>query len=390
MELYILDNLLRRTDVVDRFESLIWTERVAAWGDFELITLSSAKNRGLLSPGIKLAQNDSYRVMTIETVEDTTDEEGRALLKVKGRSLEALLEDRIAKKSNANLTIEPNWVLTGTPLEIANEMFDGVCRDGQLHIGDKIPYLQPGSIMPVDTIAPPVDPITWNQPPESLYTALKTISDYYNLGFRLVRNFDLSQLYFDFFTGSDRTTAQTILPPVVFSPELDNLQNTTEFTTIEGAKNVAYVYSEQGFEMVYPLDVDPDIEGFERNVLLVNAPTLEGTPTTEELQAHLIQHGLEGLSQHRGFSAFDGEIDQSSVYKYGVHYHLGDLVELRNADGVANNMRVTEQIFVSDREGDRSYPTLVIYQFINTGSWLSWASNKVWAELGPETWEELP
>jgi len=279
-------------------------------------------------------------------------------------------------------------------MEIANDMFDGICRTGQLHLGDKIPFLQPGSIMPVDTIVPPVDPITWTQPPENLYSALKNISDLYNLGFRLVRNFDMSQLYFDFFTGSDRTTAQTILPPVVFSPELDNLQNTTELTTIEGAKNVAYVYSDQGHEVVYPLDVDPDIEGFERNVLLVEAPTLtfedEHTPTAEELEQHLIRYGNEGLSQNRGFSAFDGEIDQTSVYKYGVHYHLGDLVELRNADGVANNMRVTEQIFVSDQQGDRSYPTLVIYQFINTGSWLSWSSNKVWAELGSETWDELP
>jgi hypothetical protein len=53
-------------------------------------------------------------------------------------------------------------------------------------------------------------------------------------------------------------------------------------------------------------------------------------------------------------------------------------------------MRVTEHIFVQDAEGERSYPTLTLNVFINTGSWLSWLNKKMWAELGDEEWADLP
>lgn len=98
------------------------------------------------------------------------------------------------------------------------------------------------------------------------------------------------------------------------------------------------------------------------------------------------------LSEYRAYQAFDGEINQNSQYVYQRDFYLGDLVELRNEDGNGNHMRVVEQIFVSDREGDRAYPTLALNQFVNTGSWLSWEPSKKWIdfELDPIEWDELP
>lgn len=64
MEVYVLDSLLRRSEVIDRFESLIWTERWASWGDFELAIRSTYGSRGLLRKGTQLAMNQSDRVMT--------------------------------------------------------------------------------------------------------------------------------------------------------------------------------------------------------------------------------------------------------------------------------------------------------------------------------------
>jgi hypothetical protein len=204
----------------------------------------------------------------------------------------------------------------------------------------------------------------------------------------MLRNYDTSQLYFDIYTGSNRTTAQTVLPPVIFTPELDNLQNTKELTSIDKAKNVAYVFSPAGFQMVYGLDVDPEVEGFERRVLMVNANDI--TDENPDVASALVQRGNEELAKYRTYQAFDGEISQFSQFKYGIHYDLGDVVEMRNVSGVTNNMRVTEQIFVSDREGERAYPTLSLNTFINTGSWLSWLNNKVWSELTTEEWATQP
>lgn len=389
MEVYILDSLLRREKVVDRFESLIWTERFSAFGDFELVLHSTIESRSDFTAGKWMALNESYRGMMVETVENSTDDDGRSLLGVKGRSIEAILMDRVARRAMANLTAEPKWVITGTPGDIVRKIFNDICVLGVLNPNDVIPFITNVPLLPDDTIPEPTDIITVEFEPTDVYSAIKNLCDLYDLGFRLLRNFDNSQLVFDVYAGSDRTTLQSTLPPVIFSPGLDNLKNTRELTSTEQNKNVAYVFSPVGFEVVLPQDVDPDIDGFDRRVLMVKADDITD-PDPAVASALMIQRGNEELSKHRSFSAFDGELSQHSQYKYGIHYQLGDLVEMRNTDGVANNMRVTEQIFVSDSEGDRSYPTLSINKFVTPGSWLSWEYNQTWFDFDNDTtlyWE---
>lgn len=388
MEVYVLDSLLRRSEVVDKFESLIWTERFADLGDFELDLKSTLEARSQFTTGTRLAINNSYRVMTVETVEDTTDSEGKQLLKVKGRSLEALLQDRVVKNTLSDLTTEPNWVFTDTPGNIARTMFDHICRDGVLDLNDKIPFLMPGTIFSEDTLPETETEIRWEQLPDSLFNAIKTLADLYDLGFRLVRNFDMSQLYFDIYSGNDRTTRQTTLPPVIFSVSLDNLQDTTEFSTIENSKNVAYVFSPAGFAVVYGENVDPDIEGFDRRVLVINASDI--TADNPDVEAALTQRGTEELSKRRMQTLFDGELNQYAEYKYGVDYQLGDLVELRNKDGIITYKRVTEQIFVCDSTGERSYPTLSLDLFAGVDTWLSWHNKTTaWEDFTDEFWTDM-
>jgi hypothetical protein len=394
MEVYILDNLLRRVEIIDRFESLIWTERWASWGDFEMSIRSSFENRSLLKSGVQLALDRSYRVMTIETVEDDANDQGIKVLKIKGRSIEMLFEDRVTRSSKSSLSAFPTWDITGTPGFVMRRLVQMTCVFGVMSIYDKIPFIIEGRhpSLPADTIAEPIDPITVNIEPKSVYEAITSLSNTWTLGFRLLRDGDLSKLYFDVYSGVNRTSSQVIRPAVVFAPELDNLQNTTEMSTIEGAKNVAYVIAENGFMEVVALGVDIEVEGFERRVLVVNASDITlaaGAP----LDAAMLLRGKEALSEHRAFQAFDGEINQNSQYNYNVDYYLGDLVEIRNTDGIANHMRVTEQIFVHDKEGEREYPTLVLNTFVNTGSWLSWESNKQWIDYDADvttTWATLP
>lgn len=81
---------------------------------------------------------------------------------------------------------------------------------------------------------------------------------------------------------------------------------------------------------------------------------------TNALRSKLAQRGREELSKNRRVIAFDGEVSMASAYQYDVHYRLGDVIELQNEDGVREAMRVVEQIFVSDSEGERTYPTLEI------------------------------
>lgn len=361
MEVYILDSMLRRTEVVDGFDSMIWTERYASWGDFEIHINSTPKTRAQFVTDTHLAMNESYRVMIVESVENKTDVGGLQKLTVKGRSIESILDDRVAKDAFAPETSDSAWLLNGTGADIVREVFNQICVLGLLDTRDIIPFITAGSIFPPSTLPEPTRMLNYKMKLDTLYNAMKTILDFYNLGFRLVRNFDHSELYFDVYSGDDRTTRQTEKPPVVFSPELDNLQSTTTLTTSDNYKNVAYVFSPAGSMEVIPDDVDAEADGFERRILLVDASDItndDHTLSAPTIEDELIARGLRELSKQRRFFGIDGEINDYANYRYGIDYMLGDLVETHDEDDFMTIVRVTEQIFVSDTEGDRSYPTL--------------------------------
>jgi hypothetical protein len=393
VELYTLDALWRRVAVIDVWKSLIWTERYKELGDFQLDIVSTPEARNLLKVGTYIAMSDSFYVMRITTTEDDDSADDERILTVKGSSIETLLNDRVAAEYLSDTTAHPNWTITDTPTAVMRKVFHDICVTGTLSTDDIIPFVVEGTFLPTSTITEPIDPITMEIEPTSVYTVIKQIADTYNIGFRLLRYYDSSQLYWDVYTGNDRTSSQTTLPAVIFAPELDNLQNTKELISIDGSANVAYVFSPAGFQVVYPTGVDPDVAGFDRHVIAVNATdvTTETYTTPEEVTAALVQKGNEALAALQTYQAFDGEISQFSRYRYGRDFYLGDIVEQRNDDGVANNMRVTEQIFVSDENGERSYPTLTLNTFITTGSWLSWLPGKVWEDMGAdEYWADQP
>lgn len=460
MDLFILDSQLRRTALFDRYESLIWTERFAAYGDFQLVIHSTLEARNSFSPGTKLAINESTRIMQVETVEDTTDAEGRTILIVKGPSLEDTMNDRIARDvSVVPYPEDSKWYFNSMlPAAIIRKIFQDICVTGTIHVGDKIPFYTAGNIYPADNIPEPATPVSLSVSVTTVYDAIKQLCDIYDLGFRLVRNGDTSQLMFNVYSGNDRTTLQSTLPAVIFSPELDNLSDVSYLTSISAYKNVAYVVSPKMTLTVYGLNVDPSIAGFDRRTMYVDASdetyldrpytlstaqtdainaginlttntqelrdsmnlllqklrlsaaditninaviasstltapqkaditaardvsTAYNTTEDAELTARLTQRGKEALATQTTLSAFDGEIPKNSQYKYHVDYELGDLVEVRNSDKVTNNMRVTEQIFVSDAQGDRSYPTLAVKLLITAGSWYAWPAGGVWDDI---------
>lgn len=390
MEAYILDSLYRRIAVVDKYESFIWAERFSSMGDFELHLTSTNDSRSLFKEGVTLAMNESKRLMTVDTVQDHTDDEGRRILKVTGFSLENTLEQRAALADLSDLTEDPKWILEGTPKDIATQMFHDICVTGILDTGDIIPSVVEGSIFPVDTIGAPTEEIIYAIDPKTLYIALKDLCDAYGMGFRMVQEPNTATIYFDIYMGSDRTTQQTGLAAVVFSPDLDNLRNTNQISSSALYKNVAYVMSPVGHEIVYRDDVDPLMNGFARKVLLVKADDITDV-VPADATAKMIRRGKEELAKRRMFSALDGEIIIPSSYKYGIDYNLGDLVELRSDDGTTSQMQVTEQIFISDKEGKRSYPTLSVNRFITPGSWLAWDYAQEWEDVGAtEYWEDQP
>ena len=388
LEWYTLDSSLRRDTVIEGFESFIWTERWQDAGDFQIVTKSTYQNRSLLQPETFISRRGSTYVGKIDTVSDVTAQDGTRNLTITGSFLESLLKDRVAMPAIADTTSTPNWVIADTPGNVIRTMFTQVCVDCVLSGNDTIPFYHPGTLLPAGAISEDSDIITVTAAPNTLFNTIQQIAKTYFLGFRLVKNGDAGEIYFEVYTGSDRTSDQTILPPVIFDPNMDNLEDASLLTSTAAVKTVAYVYAQNGSAVVYAPTADPDATGTNRRVLLVNSSN-SGTAGTD-LDAALQQEGLLALTPQRTVYNFDGALPQKTPYVYGTDYFLGDLVEERNSDGYGNQMYVTEQIFSSDNTGEKQYPTLTVAQVITPGSWLAFDPSVDWSDEDDSvTWDSI-
>lgn len=390
MEVYVLDSLRRRVRIIDKFNSLIWTERMKDVGDFELVVNNTRDMRTLLKPKVFLAMNESHYAMEIKTVTTYTDEEGRRVLKATGFSLEHILDDRIAMATMTDGIAQNKWSIEDTPTEIARYIFHQICVAGQIEPDDDIEgVVEDNTIFPDDTIPEPDGEILFEFDPQTVLSVLKKLADIYSFGFRLVRKGDTGTLEWSVYMGSDRTSGQTELPAIIFSPELGNLENTKAIDSTTLYKNIAYIYNTVDSQIVYGNDTD-EATSFERRVMVIKADDVEGEGPPES-SSRLIQLALEELAKQRRYAMFDGEISQFGPYKYGQDYFLADLVELRNEDGFATIMQVTEVIHVSDAEGERAYPTLTINRFNTPGSWSDPYYNRFWPDFDEtEFWSTQP
>jgi len=396
MEVLILDSLLRPVDVVDEFESMVWAERRSKMGDFQLVTLSTYSNRRRFAAGTWIMITESLRIMEIMTVTETVNEDQIRVLDIKGLEITHILRARLALKGVLGGGVEPTWFIPALSApDVMRHIFGEICVAGRVSEDDIIPFVFEGNVYPGDTIDEPTELIEWEQKPDTVLAALEELGDIYDLGFRFYKDPLLSKLYFNVYAGSDRTSAQTEVPAVIFSHDLENLQNTTEFVDLSNAYNVirvVFTHTLPGppeVEETLTYEVYDGIEvpeGFNRRVKLLTVSSIPEEVT--DIPAYLLQAGWDELMKNRPVSAFDGETSLVSEYKYERDYYMGDLVELRSTTGGTAYMRVEEQIFVQDKQGERSYPTLIAKEYKTPGTWESWMYDVEWDEFSEETWDE--
>ena len=95
MEAWILDQNATSLAVLDTFQSFIWTDRYRGYGDFEIYMPAETSALSYLKEGNYLVTKDSDRMMIIEDIQVDTDAENRNHLTVTGRSLESILCRRV-------------------------------------------------------------------------------------------------------------------------------------------------------------------------------------------------------------------------------------------------------------------------------------------------------
>jgi len=388
MQWYLLDDTLKRDSVIEGFQSFIWTERYNSWGDFEMIIESTQETRQRFKPGLMLAMEESDRVMLLESVQDDTADDGTRNLTVTGRSIEAWLDDRVAYSSISDLTTTPKWTIgPDTPGNIARTIFTHICVDHSLNANDVIPFYATSPIVvpPLGLIPEPTDSVTMDFDPATVYADISTICQQYNMGFALYRDGDSGDIYFAIYMGFDRTSGNPYNEGVTFSSGLESLAKTSVLTSVAGYKNVAYVLAQHGTAVVYGANTSSSTAPIDRKVLYVDASDVD-TAAGFALDAALALRGKQALLENQRTYALDGEVTANQPYVYGRDYFLGDMVEERSDDGFVNDMLVTEQIFISDDQGERSYPTLTVSTFATAGSWDAVIPTEFWNDVDPGTY----
>ena len=194
---------------------------------------------------------------------------------------------------------------------------------------------------------------------ENIYDLITDICKTKEIGFKIVRN-EKNEFVFSLYAGKDHSYAQEVLPFVAFSPKFDNLENSEFNNSTTDSVNTVYVTGgENGNESV----VVGNHSGLLRRESYVNAGTIE-EGYTGSYADFLTEKGNEELKDRKVTKIFEGDVDATGLFKLGVDFSLGDIVQIENEFQIQDRVRVVEIIHSDDESGHTVYPTFEAYEEI--------------------------
>ena len=351
MELLVLDTNFQAIDVVDTFKSLIWTDRYNGDGDFEIYLPIDTKSVKNLRSDYYLWNSESEHLMVIEQIVINSDiEEGNHLI-VSGRSIEMILSRRIVWEQT---------ILNGNLQEVIKQLLNDNIINPSLSSRRIDNFIFVESTDPIITSIN----IETQYHGENLYDVIYNLCIEHSIGFKITLN-ELNQFVFSLYVGVDRSYDQTDNPYVIFSPDFDNIINSSYLESKVDSKNVALVAGE-GEGSDRKTSVVGDVSGIDRREIFVDASNIStnigdgNTLTDEQYTEQLNQKGAETIAENSNVVSFDGEVEGTRMFKYGEDFFIGDIVQVANEYGHEGVAIITEIIMSQNQEGISMYPTFVM------------------------------
>lgn len=353
-EITLLNKDFQIEYIMDNFESLIWVIRYSNYGDFEIYTAMTQDIKTFFKEGCYLVREDSDRCMIIEGFVLGSDLETGHQITIQGRSLESILERRIVWEQ----TILDGY-LEGQVEKLLNQNAISPTLPARKIPGLVFKYSGDSRISALKIQAQFTG--------DNLYVAIKKICDAFQLGFKITLD-DQNQFVFELYMGEDRSYEQDVNPYVVFSPNFDNLIDSSYAESKASLKTVTLVAGEgEGSNRRTLVTGDNSSSGMERRELFTDArdissTTVNGELSTSEYNALLKQRGDEKLSEYREIKSFEGEAETTILYQYGKDFSIGDIVQVENEFGFTGRNRVVEFIQSVDNSGRKAYPTFELVE----------------------------
>lgn len=79
--------------------------------------------------------------------------------------------------------------------------------------------------------------------------------------------------------------------------------------------------------------------------------------SNDEYTALLRQRGKEKLAENIDITSFEGEVEATTMFVYGVDFFIGDIVQIANEYGHETTARIIELVTSDDESGSSVYPT---------------------------------
>ena len=350
MNIFILNQNFETVDIIDSYESAIWTDRYRGFGDFEIYTFFDVKLIQKIKQDYYLMTLESEHIMIVEGIEIDSDAESGNHLRITGRSLESILDRRIIwpetsvtgslqnalKKLITENLISP----TSADRQISNFIFED--SDDEDILAATLEAQYTGDV---------------------LYDVIVSALETYNFGFKVTLN-SQNQFVFKIYKGEDRSYDQMANPYIVFSPSFENIINSNYIDSTEAMKNITLVAGEDQGSSRKTLIVGSGT-GLLRRELYTDARDIQSEKVSNYNEA-LKQRGLEQLIENSRTVSFEGQVEATKMFVYGEDFQMGDIIQIANEYGIEGAARVVEFIHSEDANGFQMYPTFEAIQDIDT------------------------
>ncbi len=327
MDINILNTNFERIAIVDYYKSLMWCKRYYTAGALDIEIEATAEVLEIFQKGYFITRNDDDGIYRIEALELNTDIENGDYLIVGAYDCKNILKQRIIWNTVIFSGTVENYI---RKLIIDNVISPTIAerKINNFALKDSHGY---------------TEVIEQQTTYDNLCEKIISVCETYEYGWRII--FENGMFYFDLYKGQDEG--------VRFSPEYENISNTTYKADWSEYKNVALVGGD-GEGIDRKLTSVGDNAGLDRFEMFVNASSISSnTEEYDEVSYYnsLKNEGKEKLAETAVSGEFDGEIDWLNTYKYKEDYNLGDIVTIDNGYGVVIKARIIEIIETWDSEG---------------------------------------
>ncbi len=346
MNIFVMNDRFETIDIIDAYESVIWTDRYIGYGDFEIYAPFSLDLLKKVKQDYYLTTLDSEHVMIIEGVEILSDTDNGNRIKITGKSLESILNRRImwARASytgslqNAVQNILTNTIINPQAADrcISNFIFEPSTDERILALTVEDEFTEDRNV----------------------YDIVTALCERNFLGYKVTLNAS-NQFVFKLYMGEDRSYDQLANPYVVFSPNYENIINSNYIDSTEIMKTITLV---AGGDTSITVGSGT---GLLRREIYTDARDIQPGQVTDYNEA-LKQRGQLTLLDNSKTVNFEGEVDAVRMFVYGEDFFIGDVVQISNEYGIEGSARVMEFIKSDDASGSKAYPTFQAIQDIDT------------------------